>query len=83
MNEHNKKTLELYRCKANLWHDLSYMDALDTRIHQAKKAMAYYKSLADVTDKSTKKYDEYVALYIASEKAVKYNLKYLKECNYE
>ena len=60
-------TLELYRQPATLWANLPYKEALELRIELAKKAMDYYRLRTDEDN------------FIASEKAVKWNRKLLKE----
>ncbi len=76
-----KKTRDLYRCKASLWADMPYRNALALRILKAEDAMKYYKGM---TDRIPNKFgsDEYLNLvekFKDSEEARDWNIRFLDE----
>ena len=72
-------TKTLYRCNPSQWENMSYKDALHNRVEKAYEAAMYYKALADVADKHTDKYHEYLELYKQSMKARIFNIERLAE----
>ena len=75
-----KLTVDLYRCNAEEWADLSYRDALQIKIEKAGDAKLYYKSLAEAVDiKFGREYDEIVHKYVASDEAMMFNKYMLNE----
>ena len=76
-----KNTIDLYRCDAKEWAELSYKGALLLRIHLAQEAMLHYKSTADAIEEKlhSKEYYELITRFRDSEKAVEWNKIMLKE----
>ncbi len=76
-----KNTIDLYRCDAKEWAELSYKGALLLRIHLAQEAMAHYKRTADAIEEKlhSKEYYALIERFRDSEKAVAWNTSFLEE----
>ena len=77
--EMEMSTRTLYRCSPKRWDGMTYKEALHDRVEKAYEAAMYYKSLADIADKHTDKYREYLELYSRSMKAREFNIDRITE----